>query len=111
MRTMWVSVDLPVFAGLWGRARQVRASETCPAWAEMEIDAKRYLGEVLQQQAKNRGGGERGVGRRGNALPAEQGIVSPPTLADLTGQGLCLRRAMRRTAGENPFPRGRGFCV
>lgn len=58
--------------------------------AEMELDAKRYLGEVLAKQAKNRGGGEPDPSKPhshfAEAVPAgnqSSEVVPPPTLSDL----------------------------
>jgi hypothetical protein len=52
--------------------------------AEIEVDAKRYLGELLAKQEKNRGGGSkpRSPVHNGNRS-ARSKVVQPPTLGEL----------------------------
>ena len=50
----------------------------------VKIEALAQLGEMLKSMEKNKGGGERGIGRAGkNAVPKENHIVAPPTLEEL----------------------------
>jgi hypothetical protein len=72
-----------VLRGLVG-ARSEREARRYEADAWQRYLASRVFRGGLAKMPKARGGGEPGVGRRGkNAVPQENRIASPPTLADL----------------------------
>ena len=77
-------------------------SDECIGYAHaVRYEALAKIGKMLKSMKKNRGGGEKGVGRSGkNAVPKENHIVAAATLAEL---GLDKKTSMvAQQVGELP---------
>lgn len=68
-------------AGLQRKWRPIR--DVADRAGELWVEAEAKLGEELDKLPKARGGGERGVGRRGKRMQSQVGTAFPPTLDEL----------------------------
>jgi hypothetical protein len=65
-------------------AQQAKDNELIERATDIKMRAERRAGELLAEMEKNKGGGEKGVGRRGNnAVPIENRINPAPKLSDI----------------------------